>query len=103
MDSNVKLHEMRLVWSCFLWYGLGPLQIVHGTLNSERYKNILDNRVVPTLWQYFGNDDCYFQDDNTPCHVSASVKQWYTYGCKSSSMGCSKSGPQPNQTFMRRV
>ena len=70
---------MRLVWSCFSWYGLGPLQIVHGTLNSECYKDILDNRVVPTLWQFFGNVDSYFQDDNAPSHVSASVKQWYTH------------------------
>lgn len=66
-----------LVWGCFSWYGLGPLHVVSGKLNADAYMNILDNQVIPTLWQFYGMDECYFQDDNAPCHVAASVKQWY--------------------------
>lgn len=33
--------------------------------------------VLPALWRFYEMDDCYFQYDNAPCHVVASVKQWY--------------------------
>src|SRR5215813_2940163 len=82
-----------MVWSCFSWY---VLQIIHGTFNFERYKDILDNRVVPTLRQFFGNDDCFCQNDNSPC-FSLCQAVLCTHGCKSSSMVCSEFRPQPNR------
>ena len=67
-----------LVWGCFCWHGVGPLVPVHGTLNAEAYCNILDNSVLPALWQFYGGVDCVYQDDNAPCHVAARTRAWYS-------------------------
>ncbi|GIY78347.1 transposable element tcb1 transposase [Caerostris darwini] len=46
-------------------------------LNADGYCTILDDNVLPTLWQFYGLDPCYFEDDNASCHVSTLTKAWY--------------------------
>ena len=43
---------------CFSWSGLGPLVPVKGNLNTTAY--ILDDSVLPTLWQQFGEGPSCF-------------------------------------------
>jgi hypothetical protein len=61
---------------CFSWNVLGPLVILHGTLNAEGYKDILTRRILSTVKDKFGDDSCLYQHENAPCHTSRSVREW---------------------------
>ncbi|KAK3560392.1 hypothetical protein QTP86_008484 [Hemibagrus guttatus] len=56
--------------------GLGPLVPVKGTLNASAYQDILDNFMLPVLWEQFGDDPFLFQHDCTPVHKASSIKTW---------------------------
>ncbi|KAK3553746.1 hypothetical protein QTP70_007607 [Hemibagrus guttatus] len=56
--------------------GIGPLVPVKGTLNASAYQDILDNFMLPTLWEQFGDDPFLFQHDCTPVTKARSIKTW---------------------------
>ncbi|KAK3508756.1 hypothetical protein QTP70_004235 [Hemibagrus guttatus] len=59
-----------------LWVGLSPLVPVKGTLNASVYQDILNNFMLPALWEQFGDDPFLFQHDCTPVHKAMSIKTW---------------------------
>ena len=66
-----------MVWGCFSWYEKGLFIVIHGTLNTDSYSNILDKNYLPSLRQFYGFSHCYFQDNNATCHVSRSTMHRY--------------------------
>ncbi|GIY67690.1 transposable element Tc1 transposase [Caerostris extrusa] len=49
------------VWGVSPEYGLGPFVPIHGKLNADAYCTILDDNVLPTLWQFYGLDPVTFR------------------------------------------
>jgi hypothetical protein len=75
---TVKFGEGGItVWGCFSWNGLGPLIILHRNINTEGYKDILTRCTLSTVNQ-FGDDRCLYQHENSPCHKSRSVREWFS-------------------------
>ena len=64
------------IWSFISvgWKGVGPIRVIEGRVNAEKYKNILKD-VWPEIAKTFGKN-IVFQDDNASIHRSRTVKQW---------------------------
>lgn len=87
LKPTVKHSIGIMVWGCFCDNKLGPLVLVEGTLNSDKYIELLKNHLLPFLnhlneeeelipWYFFQEENYIFQDDNAPCHASAKTKSW---------------------------
>jgi hypothetical protein len=63
-----------MFWSCFSWYGIGPLVVVENTMNSDDYINIIANNLIPWVR---GHPDIIFQQDGAPCHTSSYSTWWF--------------------------
>lgn len=56
----------------------GPLVSVPETLNGARYRELLEDELLPHADVVYGNDRgaWTFQQDNAPCHNALPVRNW---------------------------
>lgn len=66
-----------MVWSCFSHTGPGPLVVVNGTMNAQKYKDTLMLHMLPKFETWFPGGDGIYQHDNAPCHKAKLVKQFF--------------------------
>ena len=79
------------LWGCFSGAGLGPLVQVKGTLNASAYKEMLDNSMIPTLWEVWGWP--------LPVPTSKVLKDMEErVWCEWTWLACTESWPQPDRT-----
>ena len=76
LQNEILCHVLGLHFGYI--YGVGTLTPVVGNLNSEKYKNILDDNLWPVIAQHFPTSRYIFQEDNVPCHESRRTNQWKT-------------------------
>lgn len=75
LKRTVKFSTSIMVWGCFSVHGLGKLCILKGSVNSEAYKAVLDNFMIPASEDLF-EGDFIFQQDSASCHTSKTTMSW---------------------------
>ena len=74
LEKKSKRIFSVMIWGCVTYHGLGK---INGTLNSEKYKEVLEPN-LPDVINSFHGDEYVFQQDNAPCHVSNLMITFFT-------------------------
>ena len=65
-----------MVWGSISYFGLGSLAFVEGTMNSEKYIDVLDQHLWPSVTKLFGSKRWVLQEDNASIHKSRQTEQF---------------------------
>lgn len=68
-----------MLWGSISSKGVGPLVVITGTMNANKYQETLHQHLVPQINRWYGRHrhSCVFQQDNAPCHKAASVLDFF--------------------------
>ncbi|MEN2497882.1 MAG: hypothetical protein MHMPM18_005210 [Marteilia pararefringens] len=67
-----------MIWACFSYRGISEVANIDGTVNNEKYIEIMEKCLMPFISKYHSNNEFIYQDDNAPAHRHRNVKQWMT-------------------------
>jgi transposase len=83
-DSNCTLKRTKQgsgsigIWACMNYAGLGCYRLFEGRLNADRYIEILDNCLLPSIDIFKEeNRNIIYQQDGASCHTAKISKQWF--------------------------
>uniref|UniRef100_A0A9J8B2T7 Tc1-like transposase DDE domain-containing protein n=1 Tax=Cyprinus carpio carpio TaxID=630221 RepID=A0A9J8B2T7_CYPCA len=65
-----------MVWGCMSACGMGSLHIWKGTINAERYIQVLEQHMLPSRRRLFQGRPCIFQHDNARPHTASITTSW---------------------------
>ncbi|GFX94811.1 uncharacterized protein TNCV_2378841 [Trichonephila clavipes] len=68
-------HPTKMIWSVISGKGTERLDVVKGMMRQDQYKDVLQNRLIPQLEEWFSNGESYiFMQGGAPCHTARSIK-----------------------------
>uniref|UniRef100_A0A8C1DR28 Tc1-like transposase DDE domain-containing protein n=1 Tax=Cyprinus carpio carpio TaxID=630221 RepID=A0A8C1DR28_CYPCA len=65
-----------MVWGFMSACGMGSLHIWKGTINAERYIQVLEQHMLPSRHRLFQGRPCIFQHDNARPHTASITTSW---------------------------
>ena len=65
-----------MVWGCVSALGKGNSHFCDGTINAEKYIEILEQHMLPSRRHPFQGSPCIFQQDNAKPHSAHISKAW---------------------------
>lgn len=77
IDQYVKYPQRQMMWGSFSHKGIGSLYPVEGMMNSEKYIEVINEKVQPDMHEHFPNGDGIFQQDSAPCHKAKKVEKTF--------------------------
>lgn len=76
LRPTVKHPTSIMVWSVISGKGTGRLHLIEGRLNAVRYIEVLRNRLLPQVKDWYGDEYLTrftFMQDSAPCHTAKTV------------------------------
>ncbi len=75
-QHSVQKPASLMVWGCMSACGMGSLHIWKGTINAERYIQVLEQHMLPSRRHLFQGRPCIFQHDNARPHTASITTSW---------------------------
>ena len=66
-----------MVWGAISCRGRIHLEKITGTMDMEKYKKVLEEKLVPAADAKHGEGRWIFQQDNARCHTGITVRDWF--------------------------
>jgi hypothetical protein len=65
-----------MIWGCISWNGVGIFTPVNGNINTEKYQDILEEKLWPVIVRYFQRGGHFFQADNATVHQARFIQEY---------------------------
>uniref|UniRef100_A0AAR2J4N9 Tc1-like transposase DDE domain-containing protein n=1 Tax=Pygocentrus nattereri TaxID=42514 RepID=A0AAR2J4N9_PYGNA len=75
-QRKVQKPASLMVWGYVSAHGMGNLHICEGTINAERYIQVLEQHMLPSKQRLFQGRPCLFQQDNAKPHSARVTTAW---------------------------
>ncbi len=75
-QRSVQKPASLMVWGCMSACGMDSLHIWKGTINAERYIQVLEQHMLPSRRRLFQGRPCIFQHDNARPHTASITTSW---------------------------
>ncbi len=75
-QRSVQKPASLMVWVCMSTCGMGSLHVWKGTINAERYIQVLEQHMLPSRRRLFQGRPCIFQHDNARPHTASITTSW---------------------------
>ncbi len=75
-QRSVQKPASLMVWGCMSACGMGSLHIWKGTINAERYIQVLEQHMLPSRRRLFQGRPCILQHDNSRPHTASITTSW---------------------------
>ena len=72
---SVRKPAFLMLWKCISAYRTWNFHIWKGTINAERYIQVLEQHLPPSRWCLFQEGPCIFQQDNTKPYIQPLLRQ----------------------------
>ncbi|KAF2899511.1 hypothetical protein ILUMI_06669 [Ignelater luminosus] len=77
LKRKVKFPTSVMVWGSMSAKGIGKLHFIKGTVDTNKYLQILEESLVPLMEEYLtSGEDFIFQQDGAACHTSKHSLKW---------------------------
>lgn len=77
LKSSVKFPQSVMIWGAMSSAGVGPLCFLKSKVNAAVYQEVLEQYMIPSADQLFGDADFVFQQDLAPAHSAKSTTAWF--------------------------
>ena len=65
-----------MFWGCVTSKGVGTLAPTSETTDTQKYIEILEKYLRPSVSNFFGDHAITIQHDTTPCHASRLIRKY---------------------------